>query len=266
MIAAGQNECLRFVQGEADKIPEWSDFTAYCRNRERGLRKNAFAELNRFIIVAKQWPLESRKSFVDWLCSCLAAFRESDGYGLAPQPLVTQIIEPTLKEWMTREILDSTPCRWAGMFFSGVAYGALRAGLANSTNAAEEHLREALRRNSADSLARVRLIELLLGDVEFNCHHLPEYYIGEPNDDMVRLNEARDLLASVMPHVEQGRLRGEIEHVTLLVHDWISWRSENDKPFDEWCAAHGRKYKWCRTYYYSAPNKSLNSTGNKPAS
>src|SRR5207244_969549 len=109
-----------------------------------GLRKRAFDHLNQFIAVAKRWPFESRKSFVDWLCSCLATCSESGGYGLAPHPVVAQLVEPTLKEWMTRDRFDSKPSRWAGMFFSGVAYGALRAGLGNSTNAAIEHLREAL--------------------------------------------------------------------------------------------------------------------------
>lgn len=255
MIGSGQNECLRLVQREADAIPEWSDFAAYCRNRESGLRRRAFDHMNRFIAVAKQWPFESRKSFVDWLCSSLAAFYESDGYGLAPQPLVTQIIEPTLNEWMTREVLDSTPCRWAGLFFSGVAYGALRAGLGNSTDAAVEHLREALRRNSLDVMARVRLIELINGDVEFNCHHLPEYYIGDPAGDSVRLNESRELLAGVTPQAEQDRLRNETEQIATLVHDWMTCRSENEMEFVQWCAAHGRKYQWCRAYYYALPSK-----------
>lgn len=261
MISAGQNECLRLVQREANAIPPLSDFGAYCRDRERGLRKSAFDHLDRFIKEAKQWPFGTRKGFVDWLCSCLAAFSDSDGYGLAPKPLVTEIIEPTLGEWMTREVHDSTPCRWAGMFFSGVAYGALRAGLVNSTNAAKEHLHEAIRRNSGDRVARVRLIELIIGDIEFNCHHLPEYYLGDPNDDLLQLNEGRELLASVTPQAEHERLRGEIEHVAMLVSDWIRCKSENETDFEQWCAAHGRKYKWCRTYYYSASNKSLNPPG-----
>lgn len=265
MIGSGQNECLRLVQRDADAVPEWSEFAAYCRNRESGLRRRAFDHLNHFILVAKQWPYERRKSFVDWLCSCLAAFYESDGYGLAPQPLVTQIIEPTLNEWMTREVLDSTPCRWAGMFFSGVAYGALRAGLGNSTNAAIDHLREALRRNSADVVARIRLIELINGDVEFNCHHLPEYYIGNPNDDSVRLNESRLLLADVTPQTEQDRLRTEIEQIETLVNDWMTCQAENEMDFDQWCTSHGRKYRWCGTYYYSVPNKMRDSGDANPA-
>lgn len=64
MIGAGQNECLRIVQRDAEAVSEWFDYAAYCQYRERGMRQQAFDSLNRFIGTAKTWPLSDRKKII----------------------------------------------------------------------------------------------------------------------------------------------------------------------------------------------------------
>jgi hypothetical protein len=207
--------------------------------------------LGRFVNSATQWPFKQRREFVNWLCEHLANYEQSDAYGLSPHPLATQLVVPTLEEWIAIDRTDSTPCRWAGMFFSKVAYGVLRAGLAPATFQAIGHLRDAITRNPRDEAARIRLIELVIGDVEFNCHHLPASYLGSPERDLEQLAEARSLLGNVADASARTRIVAEIDHVSHLVQDWLTFCGTGETDFDRWCRSHGREYRWVRTYYYT---------------
>jgi hypothetical protein len=252
MIGIGQNECLRTVAAQASASPTWSDYAQYCRDREGGLRRRAFQHLEKFLEGAKAWSFDDRSAFANWVCVRIAEFGESDSCGLVPQPLAEQLVVPTLREWVARETRNSIPCRWLGMFFSGVVYPGLRAGLSTGAVDAYSLLREALRRNPNDDLARVRLIEMIVGDAEFSCHHLPHYYIGEPKDDVARIAEAVELLPGVVDPTQNARLQSELHHVSQLIDDWMRFTDAGASDFNQWCVNLGRKYRWIKAYYYSA--------------
>jgi hypothetical protein len=137
------------------------------------------------------------------------------------------------------------------MFFSGVVYPVLQAGLSTGTNDAYSLLREALRRNPSDDLARVRLIELIIGDAEFSCHHLPHCYIGEPKDDVARLAEGAALLSGLADPAQNARLQSELHYVSQLIGDWIRFTNAGASDFNQWCVDCGRTYQWIKAYYYS---------------
>ena len=250
MISTGQNECLRKVGDQAASQESWKDYAVYCRSRESGLRHQAFQRLNNFLDTAISWSFHDRVSFVNWLCSRLYEFGESDGYGLIPQPLAERLIGPTLFEWADREATDPRPCRWLGMFFSGVVYPAVRAGLIHSANDAFTYLREALRREPNDQLARIRLIEMTVGNAEYSCHELPHGYIGEPAEDLLGVEEAKQLLTGIVNPEQVTRLQSELDHVSHLINDWISFKNDGAVDFHEWCAKRGRKYRWIQAYSY----------------
>jgi len=255
MISIGQNECLRKVAAQASENEAWREYALYCRDRELGLRRRAFQHLEKFLDSAKLWSFEDRSAFANWLCGRMAEFGDIDSYGLIPQPLAQQLVFPALREWATRETKSSIPYRWLGMFFSGVAYSSLRAGLSAAPDEASALLREALRRNPKDDLARMRLIEMIIGDAEFSCHHLPENYIGNPKLDLARLAEAAELLPDVANPVQNARLQSELNNVPQLIDDWMRFTEAGASDFNLWCKDRGRTYQWITVVYYSADDK-----------
>jgi hypothetical protein len=138
------------------------------------------------------------------------------------------------------------------MYFSGVVYPVLRMGLSRVAVDSYSLLREALRRNPNDDLARISLIEMIVGDAEFSCHHLPHYYIGEPNDDLARIAEAVELLSGVVDPSQNARVRFELDHVSQLIDDWICFTKAGASDFNQWCVNRGRTYRWIKADYYSA--------------
>ena len=252
MIGVGQNECLRAVAAQASANEAWSEYAQYCRDRERGLRRRAFQHLDTFLKSAKAWSFDDRSAFANWVCLRIAEFGESDSCGLVPQPLAEQLVVPTLREWADREITGSIPYRWLGMYFSGVVYPGLRAGLSKGAVDAYSLLREALRRDPNDDLARIRLVEMIVGDAAFACHHLPHYFIGEPKEEMASIAEAAELLPGVIDSAQNARLKSELEYVSQLIDDWMRFTGAGAPDFNQWCIDRGRTYRWIRAYYYSA--------------
>jgi hypothetical protein len=249
MIGIGQNECLRIAAVQASANASWKEFANYIENRERGLRRIAFQHLESFLQASKSWPFNERKEFASWLCPLLDEFG-SDGYGLTPQPLSEQLLVPTLREWAKRELTNSTPCRWLAFFFVGNVHLVTRTGLVESPIEARSLLREALKRYSSDESARIRLIEIIIGDAEFSCHHLPHYYIGEPVDDLAHLEEAVELLSHVANPTQSARLQSEMGCVKSLIEDWIAFKQATEADFNEWCLKRGRKYRWVKSINY----------------
>jgi hypothetical protein len=251
VISSGQNQCLRDVAVLALNNAAWADYAAYCTDRERGLRRQAFRHLDRFLATARSWSFEVRKEFVNWLCLQLADYRETDGYGLIPQPLIDRLVISTLDEWANKESTDASPHRWMGLFFARAAYSAMRAGLWQSPRDAYSHLRAALDRDPNDQLARIRIIEMLIGDAEYSCHHLPDIYIGDPTADATRLAEATEHLVYVCDPGQKARLQSELGHVSQLIEDWVSFKNADESDFNQWCSDRGRQYQWVRAYYYT---------------
>lgn len=141
------NEVLRVLAAEAERHPAWELYAAYCRDRLRGLRKQALSRLDEFLQQAQNWPFPERREFVDWLCSKL----EKHGPLLTaplPRPLLHSLIRPTLSEWAEADPDDPRPHRWQGIF--------------RVDDDAIGHLRHAIAVDPTEQLARIRLAQLLI--------------------------------------------------------------------------------------------------------
>jgi len=163
---------MRLIASEAEQEPAWQAYAHYCRERERGLRKQALRSLGAFVATAEWWPFEAGLSFVALLCAHL----ERPGWArfdLTPHPLTNRILRPTLEEWTTHDPQAPLPHRWLGMFF-GYSYSGVRAGLVEPPDSVEQHLRRAIELDPTEQPARVRPAERLIGGLEYDAHHLPE--------------------------------------------------------------------------------------------
>lgn len=161
------------VRALAD-YPEWAGYAEYCKLLERGLRKKALAELNRFISSQKEESFEERKRFASWLCTHVSEERWMNQ--LLPHPLWKEYVELTLNEWIQVEPTDSEPYRWLGGY---------------------DNLKRAVELNPQDEIARASLIRCILGHVGYATHELPSGYLGIPEDDRNLLIQAEELLGGI---------------------------------------------------------------------
>ncbi len=53
MITKAQNKALLAIAEVISKNPRWKEYSTYCINREKGLRKIAFKNLDNFIKSAQ---------------------------------------------------------------------------------------------------------------------------------------------------------------------------------------------------------------------
>ncbi len=209
----------------------WRSFADYCSLREKGLRKQALASIDRLICQSADWTDEERRRFTNWIYETHLGSPEV--HQLIVTPLNQQLLIPTLETWIADDPANATPRRWLG-FATG-----------NYT-----HFTEALSRNPKDDISRYRLAWGHLDDVDYQCHHLPEYFIGDPADALKLLDDARDLCKCFC----DPRLMPSLEvKLTILygkVNDWITFQESGGNSFSDWCRKNDRAYEWVSAIYY----------------
>ena len=237
------------VAAAAEREPAWAGYAQYCRTRRRGLRRDALRHLDAWLADAERWPFERRRDFAGWLCDEAARARH-DRFDYSPHPLTQRLLLPTLVEWTEREPSSPLPHRWLGMFFGGYSGYGVNVGKLWPPLGPQDHLRRALALDPDDQASRVRLAELLIRALDFDAHHLPEYYIGDPEADVMLADEAAQVVEGVSDAATRDALQGALAATTQLLDDWIAFKLEGGPSFDEWCRAQGRQYTWNVHYYY----------------
>lgn len=177
--------------------PAWRGFARYCDLRGRGLRAEAMAALAEFVAAAAGWPLVGRQAFVRWIAEARRGF--DDGGVLVPVPLLARLIRPTLLEWTGEEPAGAEPHLLLGLLYDWAV----------DKGGSDVHFRNAIERDAGCELARLRLIDVLLGEVERAQHHLPDGYIGDPVADLRTLDEVDRLLGAVSDDLVRHRLARE---------------------------------------------------------
>lgn len=209
---------LSFAQ-EIESNSELADYAKYCVLREKGLRKEAFSNLNRFIGSAVTWPLSKRYAFVDLLFT--VQHGNSNIYDLMPQPLLKRLVEPTLQQWVQANPEDPSGYRWLGD---------------------EENWRIALSLDENDQISLVRLVERLIYNSYFSTHHLPDGYIGNPSEDMMELNEALGLLPKIQDQSLKDKLARELGDYKELVENYLQYsKSRFVGSFERWADLYSKR-------------------------
>ncbi|MGB8733190.1 MAG: hypothetical protein WCC99_18215 [Candidatus Sulfotelmatobacter sp.] len=191
-------QTLKDAAADAATVPEWADYGAFCTEYERGLRREAFTTLERFICSFEHAPFAERRRFVSWLL--LRADGRDGRHMLVPHPLRLRIVEPTLLEWTVVEPECSEPHRWLGGY---------------------DHLRRAIELQPDDELARKKLVAYILGRVTFAAHELPTGYLGVAREDLATLMEAEGLLAGLSSGDERQKLAAEIVEHRAVIQEYL---------------------------------------------
>lgn len=209
---------LREIADALSERAELHEFVQYCRLREQGLRKEAFLHLEAFLQDARQWSFPRRRDFADSLMHL--RLNHSRAYDLLPHPLRKGLVEPTLQEWIGVEPNNPVPHRWLGTL---------------------ESLREAVRLDPREQIARRQLISMIAGFVHYGVHELPWYYCGSPEEDLAFLDEARLAAQGIADSTEQGRLMQEITDLQSLVSSYKEYKEgSRTTSFEEWACTAGR--------------------------
>lgn len=218
----------------ADSIadqPQWTLFAKYCRLREKGLRQQSLKVIATLIDEAADWTDLARRQFADWIYS--TRLRVPEVHQLIPMPLNQQLLVPTLQEWAASEPSIATPERWLG--FATACY---------------QHFSNALSLDATDDVSRYRLVLIDLADVDHQCHHLPEYFIGEIDTAIALLDRAKALATGFSNPDVASTLGVEFSELYGKVRDWQTFQASGGDSFADWCIANGRDYHWLKAYYY----------------
>lgn len=176
-------QTLRDIAAEAKAEAAWAGYAAFCERYERGLRREAFSILDRFIDELERASFEERRRFASWLLN--AAEDKPGREMLIPYPLQRRLVEPTLLEWTINEPDCSEPHRWLGGY---------------------EDLNKALELDPKDEIAIRRLLRIILGGVDYIVHELPQGYLGDPVKDLAALDRAKHLTESLTDTAERAIL------------------------------------------------------------
>ena len=194
-------------------------YAQYCVLREKGLRKQAFKQLNAFIEIAKDWGLNQRYEFVERLY--LIQDNNRNRYDLIPHPLYSVIVEPTVVAWVKENPSDPSGYRWLG---------------------GRENWRKAILLNKEEQIARVRLIEQIIYYAYFSTHHLPEGFIGSPSEELLGLNEANILLDGLENDKLKIKFSDEIKDCMELIQAYREYeKSTYVGTFEAWANLYDRR-------------------------
>lgn len=233
MISQDANKVLLQTATIAQQHLLWTDFAEYCLLRERGLRKAALQRLNSFLAQTRQWAFPQRQEFVLWLCNQMLVFGGA-AHGLDPYPLPQELVLPTLAEWIQSEPQNVNPHRILGIRFGQ-----------------REHVYRVLELDPTEQGVRRWLVGQLINDIWHATHHLPDYYIGEPQDGLKRLLEAKEHITFIEDDQQRQHLSDSVRYYGQLIQDWQQFKASDGTDFTRWCQEHERAYTWVPAFYYT---------------
>ncbi|MDP0490101.1 MAG: hypothetical protein Q7Q71_03515 [Verrucomicrobiota bacterium JB023] len=225
-------EGLRGLSSELSSIPELNGLAEYCNLREKGLRTDALQALHKFIQEAIGRDVNAKRRIVLDILSADA--RTPEAHQFLTHPILTQLLFPTLEEWLSESPAAFEPLRWLGLMKSDFA-----------------HLEAALSAEPSDVPVRRRLIGIELDNVDYATHHLDESILLSPLDECrSSLFRVGQLLDGYMPSKWFESLAEEYKEYVSMLDDWELFNQSEYNDFPEWCRANDRHYRWPTKVYY----------------
>jgi hypothetical protein len=233
VISKETPSALLTVGNAALKNSAWEAYAHYCFYREKGLRKEAFEHLDRFLQSTANWTSSQKIDFVKFLLPFFET-AESTEDDLFPHPLSQKLIKPTLETWCETERTDGNPFRWYGVRYRS-----------------QEYLLRALEINPADDLARQTILKWQTDNMYFAVHHLPDFFIGEPEEYLEFGERIKQHIHQLTTTELKNYWMDELESDLELIRNYIEWKNSGHPDFSKW----GQENKKCtgygtKSYYY----------------
>lgn len=210
-----------------------ADYRKYLVLREKGLRKQALDAVRLFVTQMNAADFEVQKKFTGWLL--YTEWANGKVHQLIPHPLFEDMIKPCLQTWKIKEKDNPIPYRWAGIY------------LGEQTS-----LEKACAIDGDEQIARYSLIAQAIASIEYDTHHLPDYYIGDPKDALDIGARTKIRIGKIKSIRDRQRFGKDLDCALQLVKDWVAYNKSGAKDFAKWCQNLGRNYQWIKAYYYDA--------------
>lgn len=212
---------------------DFAHLAEYCRLREAGLRREAFAALNIFLSYAETWERDKSQDAVDAVLTL--HFRTPGCHQFLAQPLMKRFVDPALQRWIEDDPESLVPVRWLAVLRQD-----------------PELLCKVLAAEPGDVAIRRMLIAQELESVDHATHHLNEvFFIGNLDEVLEDLGRASDLIEAATDRELLSDLDREARQYGQMLFDWQAYKARPVGSFPEWCAARGRDYHWSVAVYYS---------------
>lgn len=226
-------EGLRALAAELGRHPDLVALAEYCRLRDAGLRREAFAALDAFLTATRDWDAPRARQAVDTILAM--HLRTTDCHQFLVQPLMDRLVDPVLEQWL-RDVPDALePARWLGI---------LRRDRAQ--------LARVLAAQPGDVLARRLLVDGHLANVDHATHHLGEgVLLGELADAQDEIARADALIAAAPDRAPFADLEDDARTFRRMLSDWQDYSASPAGTFPDWCAARGHRYGWPVAVYYA---------------
>ena len=221
------SEGLNTAAREAESLEGLSGFADYCRLREKGLRRESFAALRRFLDEARGWPWDKRTRFVDWVLTFQRGHPAA--HELMSEPLMSGLVLPTLEEWCAREPGNPVAWRWRGSF--------------SQDEPSEAALLRAIELDPREQIARELLIDRRLWRLDYCVHELPQGFLGNAEEALTDLSEVERLVEGLDPsHGPRPEYAKELLEYRELIQSYLDFkRSGSPFQFAQWADANGRR-------------------------
>lgn len=215
-----------------DAQADLKPLASYCRYREQGLRREAFAALEQFLVASRSFDsATARRAAIEIL---EANSRTSQAHQFLTQPLTARFLLPTLGAWMEEDAEAALPVRWLGLLNRDPAL-----------------LRRALSMCPDDLPVRKVLIDFALGWADHATHHLDEsVFLGSVDEATSAVDLARSYIAKAPDPEALAHLTREVEYFDRLITDWKAYSENPTGDFPEWCAERERNYNYPAKFYY----------------
>lgn len=210
---AGIEEVLGAAAAGAEA--RWPTFASYCRFRSVGRRRDALAELRRFLDSTENWSQARRREFVGWHLSH-RPWRNVGWAEVAPHPLQEELLFPTCRDWVVESPHGLEANVFLGLMLRRTVPHVCFVEHGHEMDLGWCHLLMALDIDPSDPDIRVEACNRVLGAVGYSAHELASgHYLGDAEADLKMLRAYESLLGTLPPSTREVLANEwqEMEHV-----------------------------------------------------
>jgi hypothetical protein len=206
---------------------------AYCELREKGLRRQAFAQLDAFLKSVSSLEIGVQRELALQIIE--AHWKTPEAHQFLSYPL-SQFLVRVLEDWRAAEVANFVPLRYLAL-------------LRNDRSL----LLEAFRLNPKDGLIRTTYARNLIESIDYATHHLIEgQFIGDEEEASAELIAAAAVLEGVADTALAESLKERLQGLSALLADWREYKQAPKGSFPEYCRERNHHHKWWNIYYYDA--------------
>lgn len=215
-----------------DAYPKWKDYQEYCKFQEKHENKAAQQAALKMLEETKHWNLAQRAEFVEFLVKHTFNGREFDKF-LCSYLFERQLILPTLTEISERNPKDVETLKMLYAFTHDPVF-----------------LHKILEISPDDLFALSHKISNIQEGFYYDCHHLPDYFLGEPSNCRAGIETYRELCSKYEQLTKKSTYSENTEKYIELTINYLEWRESDTENFVEWAKLNNKRYdSGVKTFY-----------------